>query len=155
MQAVKSFYIWWITVLASLVILFWAGYTSLLTELWTKDHTFLTSIISILYIYTTYCTGYLAYNINKLDYSNRQKLIARCFFLSDVAMGLAILGASIAIILLLRIGLSTNDVSNFSQVLINKWSSLGPAFYPNFVGLAVALYIKVQTYFIAEDYLDE
>lgn len=155
MWKLKSFYIWWVTTLSALTAIFWAGYNGILIELWEKDHTFLTSIIGLLFIYTTTYTGYLAFNIEKLSYNVRQKLIGRCFFLSEVAMGLAILGASMAIILLLRVGLTASDVANFSQVLLDKWSSLGPAFYPNFVGLTVALYIKVQTYFIAEDYLDE
>lgn len=155
MNRVRPLYIWWVTVLAAATTLFWAAYNGLLLELWQNDHTGLTSIIGVVALYTTYWTGYLAYNIKYIGKAKRQLLISRCFFLSEVSMGLAILGASMAIILLLRVGLSTTDAANFSQVLIEKWSSLGPAFYPNFVGLAVALFIKVQTYFIAEDYLHE
>jgi hypothetical protein len=153
MKHVKSLYIWWITVLIAATTIFWSYHSGLLMELWTQDHTHLTTIIGVLFLYATACTGYLAYNIRSLTTAQKHKYIGRCFFLSEVSMGLAILGASLAIILLLRIGLSTGDVTNFSKVLIEKWTSLGPAFYPNFVGLAVALYIKVQTYFIAEDYL--
>lgn len=151
----KPLYIWWITTLLAMTGIFWAGYSGILSEVWLKDHTYLTSIIAFLFVYTTTYTGYLAYKIAKLEKIIRQKIVSRCFFLSEVAMGLAVLGASMAIILLLDVSLTTGDVANLSQVLISKWGELGPAFYPNFVGLAVSLFIKFQTYFIAEDYLDE
>jgi hypothetical protein len=155
MLKVKSFYVWWVTTLAALTALFWMVHNGILMEIWEKDHTFLTSIIGLLLVYTTACTGYLAFNIKNISEEVRQKLISRCFFLSQTAMGLAIIGASIAIILLLGVGFSESDLANLSQAILAKWSQLAPAFYPNAVGLAVALFIKVQTYFIAEDYLDE
>jgi hypothetical protein len=155
MLKVKSFYIWWITTLIMATAVFWTGYTGILMEFWQQDHTFLTSILGLLLLYITYHNGRLAYSINNLDFEVRQKMISRSFFYSEIAMGLAILGAAAAIILLLRVSLSASDVENFAQVLISRWSELAPAFYPNAVGLAVSLYIKYQTYFIAEDYLDE
>jgi ABC-type Na+ efflux pump permease subunit len=155
MRKLKSFYIWWITTLIAASAIFWAGYTGLLTEFWTQDHTFLTSILGVLFLYITYYNGKLAHNIDKLDRTIRQKMINRSFFYSEIAMGLAILGAAAAIILLLRVGLASTSVEDFAQVLISKWGELAPAFYPNAVGLAVSIYIKYQTYFIAEDYLDE
>jgi hypothetical protein len=155
MRTHKSFYVWWITTLGAISALFWMGHEGVLTEFWTQDHTFLTSILGLLFVYITYANVKLAYKINDIDKKTRQKLIERSFFYSEIAMGLAILGAASAIILLLRIGLSSTDVANFAQVLISRWGELAPAFYPNAVGLAVSLYIKYQTYFIAEDYLDE
>jgi hypothetical protein len=155
MRKFKPFYIWWVTTLVSLSGIFWTGYIGLLNEFWTQDHTFLTSILGILFVYITYANGKLAYTIDYLDTRVRQKLINRSFFYSEIAMGLAILGAVSAIIILLRIGFSATDVASFAQILISKWSEFAPAFYPNAVGLAVSLYIKYQTYFIAEDYLDE
>lgn len=155
MRKLKSFYIWWVTTLTALSGIFWMGYNGILTEFWTQDHTFLTSILGLLFVYITYANGKLAYTIDYLDTNVRQKLISRSFFYSEIAMGLAILGAVTAIILLLRIGLSATDVASFAEILISKWGEFAPAFYPNAVGLAVSLYIKYQTYFIAEDYLDE
>jgi hypothetical protein len=155
MRRIKPFYIWWITTLVSLSGIFWAGHVGLLSEFWTEDHTFLTSILAFMYVYITYANGKLAYVIDKLDKKVRQKLINRSFFYSEIAMGLAILGAVSAIIILLQIGISAPDLASFAQTLISRWGELAPAFYPNAVGLAVSIYIKYQTYFIAEDYLDE
>lgn len=150
----NKLYFWWLTVLLVGTGIFWTGYNGILFEVWARDHTYITSLLMILATYVTLYNGYLAYNIDRMSIDVRQKMIGRSFFLSDIAMGLAILGASAAIIILFSLG-DGIKMDSIAETLVSKWSELAPAFYPNFVGLAVALYIKFQTYFIAEDYLDE
>jgi hypothetical protein len=99
MRKLKSFYIWWVTTLIAASVVFWSGYMGLITEFWTQDHTFLTSILGVLFLYITYFNGKLSYTIDTLDKKIRQKMINRSFFYSEIAMGLAILGAATAIII--------------------------------------------------------
>lgn len=134
--------------------LFWAGYNGWISEIWNRDHTYISSLLLVLAAYVTIYNGYLAYNIDRLDSFVRKKMIRRSFFLSGVALNLAILGASAAIIILFSLG-DGIDMDSIAQVLVSKWGELAPAFYPNFVGLAVSVYTLVQTYFIAEDHLND
>ena len=94
----NKFYMWWITVLLIGTAIFWTGYNGILFDVLYNDHTYISSMLLALAAYVTVYNGYLAYNLERLTTKARRKMIGRSFFLSEMAMNLALLGASASII---------------------------------------------------------
>ena len=167
----KSILIWWVTVLLIGTGLFWTYHNGFITDIWTKDVTYLTSLISIIFVYGLINLGVVAWQLTRMHIPDRMtkayrishfttvtKLLKRVWFLSEIEMGLAIVGTGIGIILLLGVNSDINvaDTTALQSLLTHLWGTLGIAFYPNAVGLISSLILKLMAYFIAEDLnLDE
>jgi hypothetical protein len=150
----KTFYIWWVFVLLLLTGTFWVGHEGYISEIWMKDATYLTTLMSGVLIYCMALLGNVSWHISrKTINTNTSKLIGRVWFLSEIEMGMAILGTSIGLILLFDISAApiAGDPMALQAMLTGLWSTLGTAFYPNALGLFASLMLKVAVYFIAED----
>jgi len=153
----KSFYIWWVVVLLLLTGTFWVGHEGYILDIWAKDVTYLTSVMSAMLVYSMAVLGIAAWKISTKQLNpNISKIINRVWFLSEIEMGLAILGTSIGIILLLDVSSvpTANDPVALQSMLTHLWSTLGTAFYPNALGLFASLILKCTAYFITEDVAD-
>jgi hypothetical protein len=144
--------------------MFWAGYNGYITDVLIKDHTYLTSFMTLIYLYATanlyymghriYSAGRFTKNLPEYFKTTLQKYSNRAWFLSELQMALAIIGTSIGIIILLGVkeGINVTDTTSLQPFLTSLWTNLGVAFYPNAVGLIYAAVLKVQAYFMTEDY---
>lgn len=153
----KAFYIWWVFVLLLLTGTFWVGYEGYITEVWAKDATFLTTVMAGMLIYCMAVLGNVSWHISRRTISpDISKQVERIWFLSEIEMGMAILGTSIGLILLFDISSApiAGDPLALQAMLTGLWSTLGTAFYPNALGLFASLLLKVAVYFITEDVAD-
>jgi len=154
MMNYKPFYIWWTTVLLLLTATFWIGFEGYIMDIWMKDVTYLTSVISVILAYGVATMGVVSWQISRNNVTtNTRKMVDRVWFLSEIEMGLAIVGTGIGIILLLDVNSSINvsDPIALQTLLTHLWSTLGVAFYPNALGLIASLTLKLLAFFITED----
>lgn len=156
----KALYIWWIAILLISTLVFWLGYTGYVTDIWNKDATYITSGISLLFLYGLSCLGLVAGSINSNDSETRAKstkLLNRVWFISEIEMGLAIVGTGIGIILLLGVNSNVNvdDKAALQTLLTHLWSTMGVAFYPNALGLGSSIILKMLSFLIEEEHDDK
>ena len=162
----KRFYLWWVSVLFIGTGIFWAEYFGILNKIWVTDKTYLTSIIFFLFIIMNILIGYVTYhwdtykrnnyhfrlsNVKTHSKNNLNQLIDSCWFMSEILMGLGMLGTVIGLIEMLSITSLGQDQDAVQILLTNMWSSLGLALYTNAVGLTTSIILKLQTYYIIED----
>jgi hypothetical protein len=153
----KALYIWWIAVLLISTLVFWLGYTGYITDIWNKDATYITSGISVLFLYGLAMLGQVAYSVKSENVdvkTNASKLLNRVWFLSEIEMGLAIVGTGIGIILLLGVNSNVNveDKSALQTLLTHLWSTMGVAFYPNALGLGSSIILKILSFLLEEEH---
>lgn len=154
----NKFYMWWVSILFIGTGVFWAGYTGSIQYIWNSDVTYITSLIILAFLIGNICIGYASYikssdgfikdKTNKVD-----SLFDTAWFLSEVVMGLGMLGTVIGIIILSDINKSV-DVSNGQalNLLITKMmGTLGLALWPNAIGLIGSLTMKVQAHFLSKE----
>lgn len=150
----RALYIWWIAVLLLATGTFWVGYEGYILDIWVKDVTYLTSVITLIMIYGVALMGIVSWKIyTDKDPKTVTKYIDRVWFLSEIEMALAIVGTGIGIILLLGINsdINVSDPTALQSLLTHLWATLGVAFYPNAIGLISSLLLKTLAYFISED----
>lgn len=153
----KALYIWWIAVLLISTLVFWLGYTGYITDIWNKDATYITSGISVLFLYGLATLGQVAYSVKSENVdvkTNATKLLNRVWFLSEIEMGLAIVGTGIGIILLLGVNSNVNveDKAALQTLLTHLWSTMGVAFYPNALGLGSSIILKILSFLLEEEH---
>jgi hypothetical protein len=98
--------------------------------------------------------GYIAWHLSNFEsLSSIKHLVDRVWFLSEIQMGLAIVGTSLGIILLLGVNSNINvtDPKALQELLTHLWSTLAVAFYPNALGLISSVIMKLMVYFITEE----
>lgn len=150
----KPLYIWWVFLLIVATGVFWAGYQGFITDIWLKDVTYATSFISAVFIYGTTIMGYVAWYIsNTQNWEPVRHLIRRVWFLSEIEMGVAIIGTSLGLILLFNVnsGINVSDPAALQALVTHLWSTLGVAFYPNALGLITSVLLKLMVFFISEE----
>jgi len=149
MRAIKPFYIWWITNLLVASGVFWAWHNDIVTKIWHDDVTMITSVLSILYIFTTFLIGYVAYT---KDFAS--KIVDACWFLSEQMLALGMLGTVVGFIYLLSSGItsaSVTDPTSLATLLANMSVGLGIALYTNAVGILASLVTKGLLYAVTYD----
>lgn len=156
----RKFLIWWISVLLTATIAFWSYHFGFIQTIWATDITMITSLITIIFIFTNISLGWVAYKMGKASYvmMNKKKLLKKldtCWFVSEQLMALGMLGTVIGLIHMLAnnfIGVSLDG--SMQDLLGNMWKAMGLALYTNAVGLVFSIILKVQVYFVGND-LDE
>lgn len=150
----RPLYIWWIFLLLIATSIFWSGYHGFISDIWLKDVTYATSLISAIFVYGVSIMCYIAWYISNIE--NREPikhLIRRVWFLSEIEMGIAIIGTSLGLILLFNVnsGINVGDPAALQILVTHLWSTLGVAFYPNALGLITAVILKLMVFFITEE----
>lgn len=149
MRTIKPFYIWWITNLLVASGVFWAWHNGIVTKIWYDDVTMITSVLSVLYVFTTILIGYVAYT---KEFSS--KIIDACWFLSEQMLAIGMLGTVVGFIYLLSSGItsaSVNDPTSLATLLANMSVGLGIALYTNAVGILASLVTKGLLYAVTYD----
>lgn len=142
---------WWVSTLLISTGLFWSYYTGIVSEIWQKDSSYITSIIIITFFIGTLCIGW-ATKSNVDNSINKKSLFDTAWFLSDFMMGLGMAGTVIGIIQLLGIDQSVNvqNPEALSKLINEMWSTMGVAFYPNALGILGSLTLKLQTHLFSK-----
>lgn len=148
----RSFYAWLVSSLLIFTAIFWSYYTGILPIIYSVDETKLTIIISIFFLIAVFINGLVSAGF--VDEDKTSKYMDSSWFLSELVMGLGMLGTVIGIILLLGVGHSIDIQSPeaLPKVIAKMWSTLGTAFYPNVMGLIASMTIKLQTHILAKYY---
>jgi hypothetical protein len=149
MKSKKQFYIWWITNLIVASGIFWAWQSDMIQKIWQKDVTMITTLLSVLYVFTTCLVGYIAYT---KDFKN--KIVDACWFISEQMLALGMLGTVIGFIYLLSSGISSasvTDTNSLSLLLANMSVGLGIALYTNAVGIISCLLTRGLLYVVTYD----
>lgn len=149
MRTIKPFYIWWITNLLVASGVFWAWHNGIVTKIWYDDVTMITSVLSVLYVFTTILIGYVAYT---KEFSS--KIVDACWFLSEQMLAIGMLGTVVGFIYLLSSGItsaSVNDPTSLATLLANMSVGLGIALYTNAVGILASLVTKGLLYAVTYD----
>lgn len=149
MKSIKPFYIWWVTNLVVASGIFWAWHKGIITEIWHDDVTMITSLLAILYVFTTILIGYIAYT---KDFTS--KIVDACWFLSEQMLALGMLGTVIGFIYLLTSGItnaSVTDPASLAALLANMSVGLGIALYTNATGILSSLITKALLYAVTYD----
>lgn len=150
MKAIKPFYIWWVTVLASATGFFWAYYFGIVAKVWHDDVTMITSLLALLFVFTMGLIGYISYT---KDFTS--KIVDACWFLSEQMLALGMLGTVIGFIYLLTAGItsaSVTDPASLATLLGNMSVGLGIALYTNATGILSSLIIKALLYAVTYDH---
>lgn len=150
----KAMYIWWTIVLLLITAIFWGYHEGYIMDVWQKDVTYLTSVMSAILLYSVGVMGVVAWRItHHRKMGTVGKLVNRVWFLSEMQMRLAIIGTCIGIIMLLNVSTDINvsDQQALQTLLTHLWSNLGVAFYPNAVGMISGAVMMFLAHFITED----
>lgn len=156
----RKFLIWWISVLLTITLVFWANYFGFVATIWATDITMITSLITSIFIATNISLGWVAYKMGRSSYvqANKKKLLKKldtCWFVSEQLMALGMLGTVIGLIHMLANNfIGVNVDGGMQDLLGNMWKAMGLALYTNAVGLVFSIILKVQVYFVGND-LDE
>lgn len=150
MKSIKAFYIWWITNLFVISGVFWAWHQGIVAKIWHDDVTMITSLLLLLYFFTTAIIGYVAYT---KDY--KSKLVDTAWFLSEQMLALGMLGTVIGFIYLLTSGVtsaSVTDPASLATLLGNMSVGLGIALYTNATGIISSLITKLLLYAVTYEH---
>lgn len=155
----KPLYIWWVSTILTLSAFFWASYAGYVTTVWQKDHTLITSLLTVIFIYASanlFYVAMVARNFRSVTVSVYERMIGkyvnRVWFIASSMMGIAIVGTVAGLIIALNVGGEVPVGSTFQEIMSAMWSQFGPAFYPNFLGVTYAIILNFQTYFMTEDF---
>jgi MotA/TolQ/ExbB proton channel family len=148
---------WWVSVLTTGTLVFWASYFGYVSQIWQNDITYITSICSAIYVAAVAMLGYVAF-VKPDDYNSyetHRTLTNRSWFLSEILMGLGMVGTVIGLIHMMESGANVGvDPGQFqqTQAAISKmWDALGLALYTNLIGLVLSIALKIQTAYIGYD----
>ena len=154
MSQYKPFYLWWVFLLLTVTGVFWAAHQGFVYDIWMKDVTYATSFIALIFVYSTAVLGYVSWYIsNTKNWDPIRHLVDRVWFLSDIEMGIAIIGTGLGLILLFNVNSNINvsDPAALQQLVTHLWSTLGVAFYPNALGLITSILLRLMVFFITEE----
>ena len=152
----KKFYMWWLSVLLTATILFWAHYMGFIVKIWDTDITMLSSVIAVGFAFANAKLAWISYHLDT-DYSLlKDKLVKETntvWFLSEIVMAIGMLGTVIGLIHMLAANFvgDTSNTNALQGVLSSMWGSMGLALYVNAVGLVASIVLKLQVHFIAGD----
>lgn len=153
----RKFYMWWLSILLTATILFWAHYMGFITKIWETDITMLSSVIALGFVYANAKLAWISYHLDT-DYTRtlKEKLVKETntvWFLSEIVMAVGMLGTVIGLIHMLAANFvgDTSNTNALQGVLGSMWSSMGLALYVNAVGLVASIVLKLQVHFIAGD----
>ena len=152
----KKFYMWWLSVLLTATILFWAHYMGFIAKIWYTDITMLTTVISVGFVIANIKLGWISYHLD--NGSVKKQAIVKetdtVWFLSEILMAIGMLGTVIGLIHMLAVNVVGSNLQNsdaLQGLLGNMWESMGLALYTNAVGLIASIVLKLQVHFIAGD----
>lgn len=147
-----KFTAWWVSILLLATGVFWAGYFGLLEKIWISDETYITSIISVVFIVTNFYLGVAAFwaddaaSTRKPWFRDRLQTV---WFVSEQLMALGMLGTVIGLIMMLANNFIGDAGGTAMQsMLANMWKSMGLALYTNAVGLVCSISLKAQVYVV-------
>jgi MotA/TolQ/ExbB proton channel family len=152
----KKFYMWWLSVLMVATTLFWAFYQGWVEKVWVTDITMLSSVILLIFAFANIKLAWISSTLDTDYRVVNPKLLKETntvWFLSEIVMAVGMLGTVIGLIHMLAVNLigANMDSAALPTLLGSMWGNMGVALYPNAVGLAASIILKVQVHFIAGD----
>lgn len=155
MKSYSKFILWWVSVLLILTGVFWANYFGFVEKVWESDVTYITSIITFVFIAANIPLGWVAYKSANTTYSiiNKEKInriLETCWFTSEQLMALGMLGTVIGLIHMLAANFIGVGDAGMQGMLGDMWKAMGLALYTNAVGLICSIVLKVQVYFVGQ-----
>lgn len=151
---------WWLSILLTATILFWAHYMGFVIKIWDTDITMLSSVIALAFVFANAKLAWISYKLDTNYSKIKQKLLKETntvWFLSEIVMAIGMLGTVIGLIHMLAANFvgDTSNTNALQGVLSSMWGSMGLALYVNAVGLVASIVLKLQVHFIAGDLDDE
>lgn len=152
----KKFYMWWLSILLTATILFWAHYMGFIVKIWDTDITMLSSVIAVGFAFANAKLAWISYHLDTNYNLLKDKLVKETntvWFLSEIVMAIGMLGTVIGLIHMLAANFvgDTSNTNALQGVLSSMWGSMGLALYVNAVGLVASIVLKLQVHFIAGD----
>jgi hypothetical protein len=154
MQKLKPLYLWWITVLLTATGAFWAYHAGFIATIWHEDITLLTSVVAALFFYCLLmqcrAAALFSYNHSIPALRAGNKLLDQTWFLSEIMMGIGLLGTVIGLIYMLQktFGAGTVSADHIGSVIGLMWKGLGIALYTNVVGTGASIITKLSAFYI-------
>lgn len=155
MEEYNMFLRWWlITALtASVAVAFWA--VGWLKSIYVADVTYLTFLISWIYIIFTVRCGIACRRFDKRKkLFTIPRLIESGWFASDQLLSIGMVGTVIGFIMMLSSfsTLDFEDVSTAQDLMMNLGSGMGTALSTTLLGLVGSVLLKVQYYLIDQNF---
>lgn len=154
----SKFYTWWISILLMMTGFFWSWYFGLVTLIYQKDITYITSLITAIFVVMTIRVGYYAYKLTdyEFDKAKIRKFVNDSWFVSEQLLALGMFGTVIGLIHMLSVNFGDLMDSNNSITAIGTmFGGLGIALYTNAVGLVTSIILKFQTHYLLGKALEE
>lgn len=133
--------------------IFWSLHYGLVQLVWETDITFITSIITTIFLAASCSLGWIAYKQSDPAFAAANKgTISKVYdtswFLSEILMALGMLGTVIGLIYMLATSFIGSDQSQMQSQLGEMWQHMGLALYTNAVGIVASIILKLQVYFV-------
>ena len=123
---------------------FWGVELGYIQKVWEADVTYITTIITIIFMITSFRLSYKLYH-NDIKRGD----IETGWFISEQVMALGMLGTVIGLVHMLSVNFEgLTDAQNSLSTMGLMFSGLGVALYTNAAGLIASLILKFQIHFL-------